>query len=235
MHILLILFFFGFFIFIFYVIKRTKGAARLLGKYFIIRTASCKEFQRGAIKGAYRLHLNCLERRERFELFLFEMAKGGGSRSGELFAGGNVHNFYIFNKKGACLYCREWHRPHNPLADKPDEDKKLVFGLLFSLKQFAQSLAPPTSQDNDVQCFSTSKFMLHSFETPSGYKFVLNTTLKVGSAANTYIPACLKHVYTEIFLKYVIKNPLYRMNTVIRCPLFESALEQYITQIFARI
>ena len=139
--------------------------------------------------------------------------------SGSKFAEVTSTIFYIFNRKGACLFCREWHRPHNPLADKPDEDKKLVFGLLFSLKQFASSLAPPTSDENDLQCFTTSNFMLHSFETPTGYKFVLNTTKKVDNAATKYVSDCLRHVYTEIFLKYVIKNPLYRMNMVIRCSL----------------
>ena len=155
------------------------------------------------------------------------MAASGGSTATQ------VHNFYIFNKKGACLFSREWHRPHNPLADRPEEDTKLVFGLLFALKEFAQKLAPPNSRENDVQCFSTSSFMLHTFDTPSGYRFVLNTTLQVSTAANTYVPACLRHIYTEIFVKYVIKNPLYRMNKEIRCPLFEASLEQYIGQVFS--
>ena len=36
------------------------------------------------------------------------------------------HNFYIFNRKGKCLFYKEWDRPVNKMADDPEEEKKLV-------------------------------------------------------------------------------------------------------------
>ncbi len=44
-----------------------------------------------------------------------------------------IHNIYIF-ANGTCLYYEHWNRPFNPLGDSPDQDYKLMFGLLFSLK-----------------------------------------------------------------------------------------------------
>jgi hypothetical protein len=36
--------------------------------------------------------------------------------------------------QGACLYYKEWSRPVNTLSDDLDEEKKLMFGMLFSIK-----------------------------------------------------------------------------------------------------
>ena len=46
-----------------------------------------------------------------------------------------IHSLYVFSKDGSCLYYYEWNRPRSTLADAPDEDRKLMFGLVFSLKQ----------------------------------------------------------------------------------------------------
>ena len=53
-----------------------------------------------------------------------------------------IHNLYIFNRQGACLYYEEWNRPHYPLSDDPGEDRRLMFGILFSLKQFSSKMSP---------------------------------------------------------------------------------------------
>ncbi len=53
-----------------------------------------------------------------------------------------IHTLYVYDRRGACLYYEEWHRPHSTLGDNSDEDRKLMFGLVFSLKQLAQKLSP---------------------------------------------------------------------------------------------
>jgi trafficking protein particle complex subunit 1 len=53
-----------------------------------------------------------------------------------------IHCLYIFSKAGSCLFYKEWNRPRNTLADNPDEERKLMFGLLFSLKQLMNKMAP---------------------------------------------------------------------------------------------
>ena len=53
-----------------------------------------------------------------------------------------IYNLYIFDRAGTCIYYTEWHRPVSTLKDLPDEDRKLMFGLLFSLKQLMNKANP---------------------------------------------------------------------------------------------
>ena len=39
-----------------------------------------------------------------------------------------VFNLYIFNRRGDCLYYREWDRKLNTLSDDPSEERRLMFG-----------------------------------------------------------------------------------------------------------
>ena len=53
-----------------------------------------------------------------------------------------IHSLYIFSRRGTCLYYTEWYRPRNTLSELPEEDRKLMFGLLFSLKQLMNKMHP---------------------------------------------------------------------------------------------
>ena len=54
-----------------------------------------------------------------------------------------VHNMYIFDGKGKCMFYREWHRPYNALEHAgKEEDYKLVYGMVLTLKHTCQKLAP---------------------------------------------------------------------------------------------
>jgi Sybindin-like family len=57
-------------------------------------------------------------------------------------AGNNAHMLYIFNRAGVCLLYREWNRPLRTLD--PQQDHKLMFGLLFSLRSFTTKIDPTT-------------------------------------------------------------------------------------------
>ena len=50
--------------------------------------------------------------------------------------------FYLFSRAGSCLTYREYRRPRNTLAAMPEEDEKLMFGLVFELKQLTNKLNP---------------------------------------------------------------------------------------------
>jgi len=47
--------------------------------------------------------------------------------------------------QGACLFYREWSRPLNTLAEDPEEEKKLMFGMLFSIKGLVAALGSKVS------------------------------------------------------------------------------------------
>ena len=93
----------------------------------------------------------------------------------------------IFNKSGLCLYHHDISKSKRQgtlagLIDidntdkKNDEKEKLVFGLIWSLKSFADSLHNDLhGATNTFKNFSTSQYAMHFFEVPTGLKIVLLT------------------------------------------------------------
>lgn len=55
-------------------------------------------------------------------------------------SGNNAHMMYVFNRNGVCLLYKEWNRPLHTL--NPQQDHKLMFGLLFSLKSLTAKMDP---------------------------------------------------------------------------------------------
>jgi len=51
-----------------------------------------------------------------------------------------IYNFYVFNRHGDCLYYQEWHR-EKP-AKNLEEEKKLMYGYIYSLKAFVKKSSP---------------------------------------------------------------------------------------------
>ena len=135
-----------------------------------------------------------------------------------------LFNFYIFGKTGHCLYYKEWSRPHNSMRHDAGEDQKLVFGMLFSLKDLAHKLAPPAEMDS-LRMVKTKAFCLHHYETPTGLIFALNTDCETTSQH-----ARLENVYKTLYIDFVARNPLYdgRKGEPIRSELFSRKLEEYL-------
>ena len=133
-------------------------------------------------------------------------------------------NFYAFNRKGRCLFYKEWNRPLNTLSDDPDEEKKLVFGMLFSLKDLSAKLSP-TPGIEGLHTIKTNSYTLHHYESMTGMMFVLNTDPEV---ADMY--QALHHIYSNIFIECVVRNPLFKYNPdePFNCPLFTAKLEEYL-------
>ena len=139
-----------------------------------------------------------------------------------------IYNFYVFNRKGKCMYYYEWNRPQNTLSSEdPDEDRKLMFGMLFSLKQLCQKLSPSEAVAG-LQSFRTDRYTLHHFEAASGIKLILNTSHDVVDLSRE-----LREIYSSIFVEFVVKNPLHTQQMLqdgspITCELFARNLQQFI-------
>lgn len=80
-----------------------------------------------------------------------------------------------------------------------------------------------TSGYRKIVCGS---FILHCFETLSGLRFIINTDRSCDNLQDT-----LRHLYANIFIDTVAKNPLYRyqIGENIVCPLFEEQLHEYFS------
>ncbi|XP_066371895.1 uncharacterized protein [Miscanthus floridulus] len=146
--------------------------------------------------------------------------------------GASAQVLYVFNRNGVCLLYREWHRPLRTLD--PTQDHKLMFGLLFSLRSFTAKIDPTTAEKGNLgvpllpgqgcsfYSFKTNTYKLNLMESPSGIKLILITHPRTGDQRDS-----LKHIY-NLYVEYVVKNPLYAPGTPIKCELFNKHLDQYV-------
>eukprot|EP01133_Synstelium_polycarpum_P000246 gene246-299_t len=75
-------------------------------------------------------------------------------------------------------------------------------------------------------CFKTTTYKLHFYETLSCVKFVILSDPNTPDLREE-----LKKIYSSIFVEYVVKNPLYQPNSLIKCELFITQLNGLVKQI----
>ena len=132
-----------------------------------------------------------------------------------------IFNLYIFDRNCSCLYYKEWAREKEAGISR-DEEFKLMYGMIFSIKSLISRLSI-TSAKEGLLGYTASSYKLHYFETPTGFKFVMNTDTNVGN-----IQDVLRHIYSRIFVEYVVRNPLERPGEAVKSELFETKLDNYV-------
>lgn len=96
-----------------------------------------------------------------------------------------VHSFYIFDRKGKTLFTKRYgkaasassggNKANEEEEEKLSEQRKLIFGMLFSLRELSSSLSPSPGP-GDLQLVKTGAATLYNYETVSGLRFCLYTT-----------------------------------------------------------
>ncbi|EXJ87047.1 hypothetical protein A1O3_04004 [Capronia epimyces CBS 606.96] len=159
-----------------------------------------------------------------------------------------VYSFYIFDRHAACIYKKTWlpssfsssvtparpsSQPSQPYVNgglqaraalSADNDAKLVFGTVFSLRTMVRKLG---GEDDSFLSYRTSQYKLHYYETPTNIKFVMLTDTKSGS-----MRIALQQIYVNCYVEYVVKNPLSPVEHPgglgVNNELFEASLEQFV-------
>ncbi|CAH1780589.1 unnamed protein product [Owenia fusiformis] len=132
-----------------------------------------------------------------------------------------IFNLYIFDRNGTCLYYTEWNR-RNQSGISKEEEFKLMYGMILSIKSFCSRLSPTDLKDGFLS-YRTSKYKLHFYETASGLKFILNTDINAGNMRDN-----IQQIYSNIYVENVIKNPECKLGQQITSELFQTKLDDYI-------
>ncbi|KAK2193536.1 hypothetical protein NP493_10g04045 [Ridgeia piscesae] len=136
-----------------------------------------------------------------------------------------IFNLYIFDRNGTCLYYREWNRTRQSGLAK-EEEFKLMYGMLFSLKSFITRMSP-TDQKEGLLNLRTNQYKLHFYETATGLKFVMNTDINEAASAPN-VTALLHEIYQSIYVEFVVKNRLCALDKPIESEIFHRKLDDYI-------
>lgn len=104
------------------------------------------------------------------------------------------------------------------------DDAKLIFGTVFSLRNMVRKLG---GDDDAFVAFRTAHYKLHYYETASNLRLVMLTDTATPSMRNV-----LHQVYINLWVEYVVKNPLspveHKRGVGVKNELFEMALDQFI-------
>ncbi|KAK9747358.1 Sybindin-like family [Popillia japonica] len=103
-----------------------------------------------------------------------------------------------------------------------EEEAKLMYGMLFSIKSFVSKISPTDIKEGFLH-YKTSKYTLHYLEIASGLKFVINTDNNAQG-----VRELLQQIYSQIYVEYVVKNPLAMINQPIQSDLFKTKLENFV-------
>lgn len=141
-----------------------------------------------------------------------------------------VHSITIFDRKGKTVFTKTFSQaalkqqqilqqtgPADPGSDAVTEQRKLVFGMLFSLREILGSLSPEDTLPS-LHSVKTGSSTVHNFETLNGLRFTLYTSNDVPTTIDSTSPTdatvisardVLKHIYSNIYVEQVVRSPLY--------------------------
>ena len=135
-----------------------------------------------------------------------------------------VYALHIFDRKGKTLFTKRYSSTkQQPVQDAEmlAEQRKLIFGMLFSLRELVGSLTPDGQGSPALQSVKTGAGTLHCYETISGLRIalytnnnpIMNTIGARGGGVDpskTAFQTALKHIYSDIWVECVVRSPLYR-------------------------
>ncbi|KAL9612732.1 MAG: hypothetical protein Q9167_002671 [Letrouitia subvulpina] len=156
-----------------------------------------------------------------------------------------VYSFYIFDRHASTgsKTAQSTGLPDHGQQTKAlsaEDDAKLVFGTIFSLRNMVRKLGGPDDQSVTLPQFTlrpvleTDKetfgfYKLHYYETPTSLKFVMVTDTRTNN-----LRIVLHQIYVSLYVEYVVKNPLSPIEhpggVGVNCEMFELGVEQFVVR-----
>ncbi|KAJ2463876.1 TRAPP complex subunit bet5, partial [Coemansia sp. RSA 2322] len=108
--------------------------------------------------------------------------------------------------------------PESPRNTAMEEEAKLVYGVVFSTRNIINKLnakdGPQGGNPGGFMSFATNTYRLHYFEAPTGVKFIITTDV-----STTSMQPVLEMIYRNIYVEYVVKNPLFNIDPHVSTPI----------------
>mmetsp|Transcript_12503 Transcript_12503/g.15516 ORF Transcript_12503/g.15516 Transcript_12503/m.15516 type:complete len:151 (-) Transcript_12503:940-1392(-) len=138
-----------------------------------------------------------------------------------------LHNFFIVNKAGGLIY----NRSFSAKARLSGNDYLVLASTFHSLHSIASQISPVSPDpEGGIESMQVDTFTLCCFQTQTGIKLFITADPNKNA---TSLQSFLRKVY-QIYTDYVLKNPFYELDQVIRCSLFDKHLE-LLAQKYAQV
>ena len=138
------------------------------------------------------------------------------------------YEFILLNFAGKCLFYEDFIG--NSTIEKIMNDKneiarlKNIYGMSIALKAFSSRMShtPITT----FKSFTTGKYKYSIYETGSSLRFIL-----ISAVDDIDYTSKLQTIYTDIYMEYVNRNPLYEKDSVIGFQIFRDKIKEYLTKV----
>lgn len=125
-----------------------------------------------------------------------------------------IVSLYVISKSGGLVFSKDFAE----ITRVDLNDSLRLASIWHSLHAIAAQLSPLPGCTG-IELLEAETFDLHCLETPTGTKFLM-----VVDPSSPYIPNVLHRVY-ELYSDYVLKNPFYEVEQVIKCEQFDEQLD----------
>ncbi|ODV80472.1 snare-like protein [Suhomyces tanzawaensis NRRL Y-17324] len=120
-----------------------------------------------------------------------------------------IHSFFIFDRHCNCIYSREYTNGDAINKTNDSDTAKLLFGILYSLKNISGKLAHTNDDsgfapsNNTLKSFTLGTYRAHYLESMTGLKFILVSDTHIDN-----LQPVLWELYSTHYLKNVVHNGL---------------------------
>ena len=131
-----------------------------------------------------------------------------------------LYSLHVFDRSGRCLFDREWNGPRRD--DGSGEHPRLVFGMLHSLGEVSNKLAPRGRAPDGHITVRTDTYALHAFEALSGYRLLCSRTRSSRATRGARaFPRLRPARRVECVVKSPVQDPTAGGRVAFGSPLFE--------------
>lgn len=134
-----------------------------------------------------------------------------------------LYSFYIFNRHGDNIFSKIWEHQRRVMSEG---QSGIVSGFIYALQHISNQLA--SNGDGKLKSVTTPSYKLHYYDTITGYRAALLTSVDLSTDRMQQV---LKELFEVVFATFVTKFPSYQhaKGNTITDSFFDDALNSFLT------